>query len=140
VQGFCARALQVIPQYTIITEYTGELELKNDSCVLNDSVMFLKESRLPGSDIVISPELFANLGRYISGINNNDPNSFTKVNVIFFSFNYLSSIFQVQSGTFRIQDRLCVLLFACRDIQEGSTLYYDYNAGDNGCYPTEGFQ
>lgn len=39
----------------------------------------------------------------------------------------------------RLDNERKILLIAEKDIKPGDTLYYDYNAGNNGSYPTEHF-
>lgn len=83
--------------------------------------------RTPSSNtsLVICPEKNSNLARFISGINNSDKNSKKKQNV--------SSI------RYNIDGQVHILLYAFRNIKKGEILYYDYNAGGYGGYPTDNF-
>lgn len=74
---------------------------------------------------MIYPATRANIARFISGINNTDKNSLKKINVL--------------SIRYDIDGKVHVLLYAAKTIRKGEVLYYDYNAGSNGTYPTEDF-
>ena len=111
---------------TIICEYTGEVTLLRKKIFdKNDSIMEL--IRTPSSDtsLVICPEKFGNLARFLSGVNNFDQNLKKKQNV--------NSLRMSIDGTVHI------LLIAKRNIKKGEILYYDYNAGGYNQYPTQNF-
>ena len=77
------------------------------------------------TSLVIYPANRANIARFISGINNFDKNAMKKQNVL--------------SIRYDIDGKVHVLLYASKIIRKGEVLYYDYNAGSNGTYPTEDF-
>jgi hypothetical protein len=74
---------------------------------------------------VICPEQYGNLARFLSGINNYDAKLKKKQNVY--------------SIRFSIEGSVHILLLASKNIKKGEILYYDYNAGGYGNYPTEHF-
>jgi len=126
IQRFIVKAIDDISMNTIICEYTGEVTLLRKKIFdNNDSIMEL--IRTPSSDtsLVICPEKFGNLARFLSGINNFDINLKKKQNV--------HSIRMSIDGTVHI------LLIAKRNIKKGEILYYDYNAGGYNQYPTQNF-
>lgn len=126
IQRFIVRAFDDIPMNTIITEYTGEVTLLRkiifDS---NDSIMELIRTPSSSLSIVICPEQYGNLGRFISGINNQDKKLKRKQNVYSLRYNIDGSVH--------------ILLLAMRYIKQGEILYYDYNAGGFDEYPTDHF-
>ena len=74
--------------------------------------------------LVIKPEKYTNIARFISGINNFRTDSYKKINV--------------NSVKMNIDGKAHIILYAARNIKIGEILYYDYNRG--GCdYPTENF-
>jgi [histone H3]-lysine27 N-methyltransferase len=125
-QGFVAIADAKIPDRTLICEYVGEVGLlKNflhDDC---DSIMDLIRTKFPETSLIITPKHKSNMARFLSGINNTSEISKRAQNV--------------RSCRWNINGRAHVLLFACRDIQKGERLTYDYNALDKSGYPTEHF-
>lgn len=127
VQGFVVKATADIPNLTLICEYTGEVCLARDKLFdKNDSIMELIKSPSCADCLVIAPEKFGNIARFLSGINNTDSKSKKKQNV--------------KSIKFSIDGSVHILLYACRTIKKGQLLYYDYNAGGYGNYPTEHFK
>ncbi len=128
VQKFIVKAIDNIPINTLICEYTGEVTLLRKKMFdkKNDSIMELITS--PNSDLslVIAPEKYGNLARFLSGVNNHDPILKKKQNVY--------------SLKVSIDGSMHILLIAGRNIKKGEVLYYDYNAGINHeGYPTEKF-
>lgn len=77
------------------------------------------------TSLVICPDKFGNLARFISGINNHNDKSMKKQNV--------------QSVRFDVDGQVHVLLYALRQIKKNEILYYDYNAGGFDNYPTKDF-
>jgi hypothetical protein len=77
------------------------------------------------NSLVICPEKKGNIARFISGINNLDPNAKKKLNV--------------NSARYDIDGTVHVLLYSSRNIKPGEILHYDYNAGGSESYPTENF-
>ncbi len=126
IQRFIVKAIDDICMNTIICEYTGEVTLLRKKIFdKNDSIMEL--IRTPSSDtsLVICPEKYGNLARFISGVNN---------------FNvYLKKKQNVNSIRLSIDGSVHILLIAKRNIKKGEILYYDYNAGGYNSYPTQNF-
>jgi hypothetical protein len=87
--------------------------------------MELLSTNSTSTTLVICPEKKGNIARFISGINNDDKNSKKKQNV--------------RSIRFDIDGSVHVLLYAARTIKKDEILYYDYNAGGKGAYPTSDF-
>jgi hypothetical protein len=83
--------------------------------------------RTPSSStsLVICPDKYGNLARFLSGINNAKEKSLKKQNICSIRLNIDGSVH--------------VLLYACKNIKENEVLYYDYNAGGYNNYPTENF-
>jgi hypothetical protein len=65
------------------------------------------------SNLVIFPDKFGNLARFISGVNN-ETGKHTQ---------------NVKSIKVKIDGSLHILLYTTRNIHPGETLYYDYNEG-----------
>ena len=74
--------------------------------------------------LVIYPYKNANLGKFLSGINNSDECSKQKINVV--SYKVL------------IEKRFHVILVVLKDIKKDDILYYDYNSSYN-LYETSDF-
>ena len=91
----------------------------------NDSIMELLKTPRSQTTLVICPEKYGNLARFLSGINNKEKKSIAKQNV--------------QSIRMDVEGHARVVLYAKRKISEGELLYYDYNAGGFWEYPTENF-
>lgn len=124
IQNYIVKSTEPIDSNTIICEYAGDVLLFRDMLFRekNDSKMDLING--PNSDLslVIYPYKHANLGRFLSGINNaiqNDCN--------------------VLSLKVRINDSIHILLIAKRNIKKGEILYYDYNNGVLNEYDTSNF-
>lgn len=123
VQRFIVRAIDDISQNTIITEYTGEVDLlRNQLLSNNDSIMDLIRSPNSASSLVILTEKYGNLARFLSGINNYRRNS-------------KQNVYSIRAD---IDGAVHVLLLAMRKIKKGEVLYYDYN-GVAANYPTQDF-
>lgn len=126
IQRFIVKAFDDIPMNTIISEYTGEVTLLRKKIFdNNDSIMELIKTPSSNLSIVICPEQYGNLARFISGINNHDKKLKKKQNVYSLRYN--------------IDGTVHILLLALRNIKRGKILYYDYNAGGYDEYPTEHF-
>ena len=126
IQRFIVKAIDDISMNTIICEYTGEVTLLRKKIFdHNDSIMEL--IRTPSSDtsLVICPEKYGNLARFISGVNNFKEELKKKQNV--------------NSLRLSIDGKVHILLIARRNIKKGEILYYDYNAGGYNQYPTQDF-
>lgn len=125
-QGFLVKAAVDIPSCTFLCEYAGEVCLQRkvffDSD--NDSIMELLKTPSSSESLVIKPEKYCNIARFISGINNHKPESYKKINV--------------NSVKVNIDGQAHILLYASRYIKQGDVLYYDYNRGGYE-YPTENF-
>jgi len=65
-----------IHKFTLICEYSGEVDFaRNKLFHKNDSIMDLLRTPKSYTSLVICPEKYGNLGRFIAGINNNDKNA-----------------------------------------------------------------
>lgn len=125
VQRFIVRAIDDIAMNTIICEYVGEVTLLRKKIFdNNDSIMELIRAPSSDSSLVICPEKYGNLARFLSGVNNFNAKLKKKQNV----YSYRMSI----NGSVHI------LLVAMRNIKKGEILYYNYNGVYNG-YPTQYF-
>ncbi|KAF8082830.1 hypothetical protein N665_0805s0003 [Sinapis alba] len=124
-QGFTVEADGPIKDFTLIAEYTGDVDyLKNrekDDC---DSIMTLLLSEDPSKSLVICPDKCGNISRFISGINNHNRFGKKKQNC--------------KCVRYSINGEVRVLLVATRDISKGERLYYDYNGYEHE-YPTHHF-
>lgn len=87
--------------------------------------MDLLRSARSKTSLVIIPDKKGNLARFLSGINNTSKKSIAKQNV--------------HSIRFNIDGESRVILYAKKNIKKGDLLYYDYNAGGFGEYPTQDF-
>ena len=127
-QRFIVRALDEMVTNTLICEYTGEVCLaRNRLFDENDSIMDLIHTPTSDTSLVICPEKFGNLARFISGINNNYKEMKKKKNQNVYSFRV------------NIDGSVHILLLASKRIKKGEILYYDYNAGGYNTYNTEHF-
>lgn len=71
---FTVEADKLIKDWTIITEYTGDVDyLKNRENDDGDSIMTLLSAANPSKSLVICPDKSGNIARYINGINNHTP-------------------------------------------------------------------
>jgi hypothetical protein len=77
------------------------------------------------TSLLIRPENYTNIARFINGVNNTDQSAVRKANL--------------QSVRLRIDGKPRVLLFAKRNILKGESLQYDYNAGGKELFPTDSF-
>ena len=127
-QRFIVKALDEMVTNTLICEYTGEVSLaRNRLFDENDSIMDLIHSPTSDTSLVICPEKYGNLARFISGINNKYK--------ILKKKNYQN----VYSIRVNIDGSVHILLLASKRIKKGEILYYDYNAGGYNTYNTEHF-
>ena len=76
-QGFVVRAAADILELTLICEYVGEVDFARNHIFdkKNDSIMELLRTPRSSTSLVICPEKFGNIARFISGINNEKKNS-----------------------------------------------------------------
>ncbi|XP_043701721.1 histone-lysine N-methyltransferase ATXR6-like [Telopea speciosissima] len=124
-EGFTVEADRYIKDFTIITEYTGDVDyLRNRENDDGDSMMTLISAVDPSQSLVICPDKRSNIARFINGINNHTPNGKKKQNLKCVRYN--------------VNGECRVLLIANRDIPKGERLYYDYN-GQEHEYPTQHF-
>ena len=127
-QRFIVRALDEMVTNTLICEYTGEVCLaRNRLFDDNDSIMDLIHTPTSDTSLVICPEKYGNLARFISGINNKYKEMKKKKNQNVYSFRV------------NIDGSVHILLLASKRIKKGEILYYDYNAGGYNSYNTEHF-
>lgn len=81
-QGFFVKALEDIPEMTLISEYVGDVDFaRNRIFDKNDSIMDLLRTTRSKTSLVICPEKFGNLARFLSGINNSEKEAKKKQNV-----------------------------------------------------------
>ena len=74
--------------------------------------------------LIIRPEKYTNMARFINGINNQKGSN--KANV--------ATVRKLAKGM------PTVILYSIRNIKKGESLLYDYNAGNTNCqYDTSGF-
>jgi hypothetical protein len=127
-QRFVVRALNEMVTNTLICEYTGEVSLaRNRLFDDNDSIMDLIHSPTSDTSLVICPEKFGNLARFLSGINNKYKLLKKKKNQ------------NVYSLRVNIDGSVHILLLTSKRIKKGEILYYDYNAGGYNTYNTDHF-
>lgn len=88
IQGFIVRAAEDIAEMTLICEYVGDVDYaRNRIFDQNDSIMDLLRTTRSKTSLVICPEKYGNLARFLSGINNSEKGAKKKQNVIVFSPN-----------------------------------------------------
>jgi hypothetical protein len=107
-----------LPANTLICEYAGVVcDYRDVEKSSNDSIYELTTGKIAGQEFsyVIYPKLKANLGRFISGINDKKRNKSYKPNCY--------------SRRFFIEGKLHVLLISEKSIKPGEKLAYNYNAG-----------
>ena len=127
-QRFIVKALDEMVTNTLICEYTGEVSLaRNRLFDDNDSIMDLIHTPTSDTSLVICPEKYGNLARFLSGINN-------KYKVLKKKKNQ-----NVYSLRVNIDGSVHILLLSSKRIKKGEILYYDYNAGGYNTYNTEHF-
>lgn len=83
IQGFIVRAVEDIPNMTLISEYVGEVDFTRNHLFDedNDSIMDLLRTPHSNTSLVILPHRRGNIARFFSGINNFDRNAREKQNV-----------------------------------------------------------
>lgn len=92
IQGFIVRAYDEIKEKTLICEYVGDVDFaRNRIFDKNDSIMDLLRTGRSKCSLVICPEKYGNIARFLSGINNKDEKAKEKQNVIFFLIVYFFS-------------------------------------------------
>jgi integrase len=121
--GYYVKTTNTVEKFTLICEYTGTVTDHEATSKDNDAVMNYLTTE--NSSFVINPDLTANLGRFLCGVNNKT-RSKQKQNV--------------NSILYNIEGSLHVILYASRKIDKGEILYYDYNAGSFKEYETDKFQ
>ncbi|KAF3561154.1 hypothetical protein DY000_02019401 [Brassica cretica] len=125
LEGYTVEADGPIKDLTFIAEYTGDVDYlknrENDDC---DSIMTLLLSEDPSKTLVICPDKYGNISRFISGINNHNRFGKKKQNC--------------KCVRYSVNGECRVLLVATRDIAKGERLYYDYNGYEHE-YPTHLF-
>ena len=112
-QGFVVKATQDIQYLTMICEYSGQV-MKFDREAMEDNDSLMEFITCDDIELVINPEKYCNLGRFISGINNNK--TYNK--------------FFLETIKFRIGSYVHILLYSYKKIPQGETLYYNYNNGE----------
>jgi hypothetical protein len=118
--GYVVKTTDDVNINTIVCEYAGvvrifeNVEKETDNDCLFDNLTY--NSNGVQIDYVIDPKPTANLGKYVSGINNIDSELRRKKNC--YSFRT------------KIDGTIHVLLVTLRNIRRGEIIYYDYNGGD----------
>ncbi|KAK4772672.1 hypothetical protein SAY86_014447 [Trapa natans] len=124
-EGFTVEADAPIKDWTLITEYTGDIDFlerrKNDD---GDGLMTLLLADDPSKSLVICPDKRGNIARFFNGINNHTIDGKKKQNC--------------KCVRYDVNGECRVLIVATRHIAEGERLYYDYN-GQEDAYPTHHF-
>jgi hypothetical protein len=117
-----------IPKRSIICEYVGEVVTLRECTALdneegkNDSEMDLWVGRNSDEKLIIRPERWTNIARFINGAKDATSNC------------------NVTSMRVCLRGMPMVLLISKRDIKKGESLVYDYNAGGiQAKYDTSGF-
>ena len=113
--GFYVMTTADIKFGTLISEYVGEIIPYHPG--LKSDTLF----EFTG-DLVITCEKYGNLAKYISGINNKK-----------------SRKGNVSSLKVIIENEIHIILYACKNIDKGEMLKYDYNAGKLKEYVTDKF-
>ena len=81
-QGFLVKATAFIEKLSLLCEYAGEVDFeRNHKWDDNDSIMQLLETPNSDQKLCILPDRYANIARFISGINNHDKKGKRKQNV-----------------------------------------------------------
>ncbi|CAN1146974.1 Histone-lysine N-methyltransferase ATXR6 [Linum perenne] len=110
LEGFTVEADRFIKDWTIITEYVGDVDyLENRENDDGDSMMTLLSASDPSKSLVICPYKHGNVARFINGINNHKQEGRRKQN--------LKCVRYAVNGECR------VLLIANRDITKGESLF-----------------
>lgn len=118
-----------IREKTLICEYIGEVVtlrkcIEYEAESKNDSLMELRVGCNSNETLIIRPEKYTNMARFINGINNSK--SSNKANV--------ATVRKLAKGM------PTVILYSIRAIKKGESLLYDYNAGSTNCkYDTSNF-
>jgi hypothetical protein len=72
-QGFVVKAVERIAAMSLICEYVGEVyRLRDKLLTKSDSMMTLLKTSRSFSTLVIIPDKFGNIARYLSGVNNSN--------------------------------------------------------------------
>ena len=132
-QGYIVVANTDMQKNTLLCEYAGNVlslqeyykKYPKTKGSKNDSIMDLTITPFCETTLIICPYTCTNLGKFFSGVNNNDKESMKKINV--FSVKIL------------IDGSLHILLITSKNIKKGDILYYNYNADGNN-YPTSEFE
>jgi len=74
------RAAADIPELTLICEYVGEVDFARNHIFdkKNDSIMELLRTSRSATSLVICPNHYGNIARFLSGINNQAKNATKK--------------------------------------------------------------
>jgi len=124
VQGWKVETTKPIKKHTLISEYGGVVRENTREIKDSDSVMNYLNTQ--NCELVIFPDKIGNLGRFLSGVNNKKiKKSKNKRGKSSEPINHPNCHAQM----FNINGSLHVLIYTIRDIEEGETLFYDYNAG-----------
>jgi SET domain-containing protein len=125
VQGWIVKATAEIKKNTFITEYSGTVIDFSDD-LDSDSIMEFYSTQ--ASNLVIYPDEYGNLGKYLSGINNQKVTQISKKKKTNVSKEKIN-LPNCTSQKFNINGGLHVVIYTIKDIKEGEILFYDYNAG-----------
>jgi integrase len=120
-QGFVVVATNFIPQFTIISEYVGNVQPHDPNFNHNSIMKYISDDKT-SYDII--PRTHANLSIFLSGTEG--PNS------------EFQNVFSIKRRLFNNIPQ--IFFIAMKDIEQDEILYYDYNAGGQGQYPIQNFE
>lgn len=130
VQGWIVKATADIKKNTFVTEYSGTVIDFSDD-LDSDSIMEFYSTQ--ASNLVIYPDEFGNLGKYLSGVNNQKVSRVCKKKKsekgAVRNIKEKINLPNCTSQKFNINGGLHVLIYTIKNIKEGEVLFYDYNAG-----------
>lgn len=134
IQGYVVQAIEDIGAMTLICEYAGQVYTYRDQMFTkSDAMMTLLKTSRAQTSLVIIPDRFGNLARYLSGINNYKNERYWLMCLNIFRFRKQN----VCSIRFDVDGEARVILYAYRNIKAGELLYYDYNEGGDNAYDTK---
>jgi len=114
-KGYDVVADKEIAEKSLICEYVGEVVTLRECIELekrrrNDSLMELQAGKNADETLIIRPERFTNMARFINGVKKDKDGNIATMKLL-------------------CRGKPVVLLVAKRKIKKGESLCYDYNAG-----------
>jgi hypothetical protein len=123
VKGFIIKALYALQENCLISFYVGDVDSLVYRSTSDEDDMLVLCSTDKNRDInnkrtlLICARVRANISRYISGINNDNP--------------YSRAVLNVRTNVIKLRDgKLAVILYTSRAVAANEELYWDYNQGD----------